>query len=151
MLCRSESFLVRFYLSLNPKTPCCVLGINPHCGDGGVIGDEDSEIREAIKSANKKIGKEIFFGPIPSDSAFSPKSRERFKFFVAMYHDQGLAPLKTLYFKESINTTLNLPIIRTSVDHGVAFDVAYKNMNPDNTSYINAVKYAIKIAKSAKK
>jgi len=60
---------------------------------------------------------------------------------VAMYHDQGLAPLKALYFEESINVSLNLPILRTSVDHGTAFDIAYKKMNPSPISYLNAIKY----------
>ena len=60
-----------------------------------------------------------------------------------MYHDQGLAPLKALYFDEGINVSLNLPILRTSVDHGTAFDVAYKNIELNNLSYINAIKYIV--------
>jgi 4-hydroxythreonine-4-phosphate dehydrogenase len=64
-----------------------------------------------------------------------------------MYHDQGLAPLKALYFDESINVSLNLPIIRTSVDHGTAFDIAYKNKKPNTKSYINAIKEAIVLSK----
>ena len=67
-----------------------------------------------------------------------------------MYHDQGLIPVKTLYFDESINVSLNLPIVRTSVDHGTAYDIAYKNKNPSNKSYINAVKEAIKLAQKRK-
>nr|MBP7770282.1 4-hydroxythreonine-4-phosphate dehydrogenase PdxA [Aliarcobacter sp.] len=67
-----------------------------------------------------------------------------------MYHDQGLAPLKALYFEESINVSLNLPIIRTSVDHGTAFDIAYKNINLNTKSYINAIKEAINLALSNK-
>ena len=73
------------------------------------------------------------------DCAFIGK---HLKYYVAMYHDQGLIPLKTLYFKESINLTLNLPIIRTSVDHGTAFDIAYQN-KANSKSYMNAIKEAI--------
>jgi 4-hydroxythreonine-4-phosphate dehydrogenase len=64
-----------------------------------------------------------------------------------MYHDQGLIPLKALYFEESINVSLNLPIIRTSVDHGTAFDIAYKKKQPSTTSYINAIKAAVDTSK----
>jgi 4-hydroxythreonine-4-phosphate dehydrogenase len=67
-----------------------------------------------------------------------------------MYHDQGLIPLKTLYFDESINVSLNDKIIRTSVDHGTAYDIAYKGKNPSNVSYINAIKEAIKLANTNK-
>ncbi|MDR1554845.1 MAG: 4-hydroxythreonine-4-phosphate dehydrogenase PdxA, partial [Campylobacteraceae bacterium] len=91
------------------------------------------------------LDKNIFFGPLVPDSAFTPKSLERCNHFVCMYHDQGLIPLKALYFEESINVTLGLPLIRTSVDHGTAFDIAYKNKNPSLKSYINAVKEAVKL------
>ncbi len=84
------------------------------------------------------------------DTVFSPLSRKNFKYFVAMYHDQGLAPLKALYFEESINVSLNLPIIRTSVDHGTAFNIAYKNENVNTQSYINAIKEAINLIQNKK-
>ena len=97
------------------------------------------------------LGREVFFGAYPPDSAFSPLNRTRFRYFVSMYHDVGLAPLKALYFEESINVSLNLPILRTSVDHGVAFDKAYKNEGNINLqSYLNAVKYALKANTSHK-
>jgi len=93
---------------------------------------------------NKELDKEIFKGPLVPDTAFSPMSRKNYKYFVAMYHDQGLAPLKALYFDQSINVSLNLPIIRTSVDHGTAFDIAYKkNRQLNIKSYVNAVKEAV--------
>ncbi|MGE4418983.1 MAG: 4-hydroxythreonine-4-phosphate dehydrogenase [Sulfurimonas sp.] len=137
----------QFFLDLHksiPKENIAVLGLNPHAGDNGVLGDEETRITKAIKSANKKIGFERFIGPLVPDTAFTPHSREKFKYFVAMYHDQGLSPLKALYFDESINVSLNLPIVRTSVDHGTAFDIAY--MGKANTlSYINAIKSAIKL------
>ncbi|MCI5969495.1 4-hydroxythreonine-4-phosphate dehydrogenase [Helicobacter sp.] len=139
--------LKEFLLNLAPhilKTPCGVLGLNPHAGDFGVLGDEDVVIKEAIKLANASLGKEVFIGPLVPDTAFIGK---HLRYYVAMYHDQGLIPLKTLYFKESINITLNLPIIRTSVDHGTAFDIAYKN-KAESKSYVNAIKEAILRVKS---
>ena len=138
-----SQFLLDFYKSVNAKK-IGVLGLNPHASDNGVLGNEEVEIFKAIKSANKKLKKDIFKGPMVPDTAFSPMSRKSYKYFVAMYHDQGLAPLKALYFDQSINVSLNLPIIRTSVDHGTAFDIAYKKERRLNTkSYLNAIKEAI--------
>ncbi len=140
--------LKQFFLDLHasiPKESIAVLGLNPHAGDNGVLGDEELRITKAIKSANKKIGFEQFIGPVVPDTAFTPHFREKYRYFAAMYHDQGLAPLKALYFDESINVSLNLPIIRTSVDHGTAFDIAYKG-KANTLSYINAIKSAINFA-----
>lgn len=137
--------LKQFFLNLHeaiPKESVAVLGLNPHAGDNGVLGNEELRITKAINSANKKIGFEQFVGPLVPDTAFTPHVREKFRYFVAMYHDQGLAPLKALYFNESINVSLNLPIVRTSVDHGTAFDIAYKG-RANTLSYINAIKSAI--------
>ena len=137
--------LKQFFLDLHDsiKEPkIAVLGLNPHAGDNGVLGHEELIITKAIKSANKKIGFEQFVGPIVPDVAFSPHFRKNFNYYVAMYHDQGLAPLKALHFDESVNISLNLPIIRTSVDHGTAFDIAYKG-EAKTLSYLNAVKSAI--------
>ncbi len=136
-----KEFLLTLHKSI-PKVPIAVLGINPHSGDNGVLGDEDIQVKKAIKSANKTLGFEQFIGPIVPDVAFTPHFREKFNYFVAMYHDQGLAPLKALYFDESINISLNLPIIRTSVDHGTAFDIAYKN-RAKTLSYRNAIETAL--------
>jgi 4-hydroxythreonine-4-phosphate dehydrogenase len=137
-----ETFLSDLHKSIGDKK-VAVLGLNPHAGDNGVLGNEEREIEKAINNINKNIGKEIFFGAIVPDIAFTPHFRSNFNYYVAMYHDQGLAPLKALYFDESINISLNLPIIRTSVDHGTAFDIAYKN-EAKTLSYINAIKGAIK-------
>ena len=120
-----------------------VLGLNPHAGDDGVIGDEDKEIEKAVKKANKTLGQIVFQGPMVPDTVFSPINRQKYRYFVCMYHDQGLIPLKALYFDESINITLNNSIIRTSVDHGTAFDKAYKSQDLSLLSYINAVKKAV--------
>ena len=144
------NFLISLYNSIQPKE-IAVLGLNPHAGDGGVLGDEERIIQEAIDEANRTLNKEIFIGPLVPDTAFTPAMRERFNYFVAMYHDQGLIPVKTLYFDESINVTLNLPIIRTSVDHGTAYDIAYKNKNPSTQSYINAVKEAVRLSSLKRK
>ncbi|WP_300449656.1 4-hydroxythreonine-4-phosphate dehydrogenase [uncultured Helicobacter sp.] len=139
-----KQFLLRFARAVKLSETCCVLGLNPHCGDEGVMGNEDSLITLAVQEANAELGKEIFFGAYPADSAFSPLNRARFRYFVSMYHDVGLAPLKALYFEESINVSLNLPILRTSVDHGVAYDKAYKQDSKVSLqSYLNAVKYAL--------
>ncbi|MDR2635513.1 MAG: 4-hydroxythreonine-4-phosphate dehydrogenase [Campylobacteraceae bacterium] len=138
-------FLLQTYESLKVKN-IGVLGFNPHAGDGGVLGDEEIKITKAIARANDELDKNVFFGPLVPDAAFTPKSLERCAHFVCMYHDQGLIPLKALYFEESINVTLNLPLIRTSVDHGTAFDIAYKDKNPSLKSYINAVKEAVRLS-----
>lgn len=135
----------RFLLDLSKNIPhqkMAVLALNPHAGDNGVLGDEEKEIEKAIKNANEALEEELFFGAIVPDVAFTPNFRKNFRYFVAMYHDQGLAPLKALYFDQSVNISLNLPIIRTSVDHGTAFDIAYKN-KANTLSYINAIKSAI--------
>jgi len=136
-------FFQAFYKSIG-KQKVAVLGLNPHAGDNGVLGDEEREIEAAIKEVNKQIGEEIFRGAIVPDVAFTPHFRKNYRYFIAMYHDQGLAPLKALYFDESVNISLNLPIVRTSVDHGTAFDIAYKNQ-AKNLSYINAIKSAIQL------
>ena len=136
------TFLIDFYKNVNNDN-IAVLGLNPHASDNGVLGDEEVEIFKAIKKANKALDKNVFKGPLVPDTAFSPVSRKNYKYFVAMYHDQGLAPLKALYFDQSINVSLNLPIIRTSVDHGTAFNIAYKNEKINTKSYVNAIKEAI--------
>lgn len=146
---RLKKFLLTIQNSLHVEK-IAVLGLNPHAGDGGVIGDEDSKIEKAIQKANKILKKEIFVGPLVPDTAFTQDKRKKFNYFVCMYHDQGLIPLKALYFDESINVSLNAGIIRTSVDHGTAFDIAYKNKNPSLLSYINAVKEAINLSLSLK-
>ncbi len=143
--------LTRFLLDLYRSTgfdEIAVLGLNPHAGDNGVIGDEEREITAAIAAANRIVADEIrcngrpFFGPVVPDTAFTPQFRRKHRHIAAMYHDQGLAPLKALYFDKSVNISLNLPIIRTSVDHGTAFDIAYRG-GAKTESYLEAVKTAV--------
>jgi len=96
-----------------------VLGVNPHAGDGGVIGKiEESVINPVVRSIR------YCDGAISPDTAFSEKNRKKYDGYVAMYHDQGLIPFKMLHFSDGVNVSLGLPFIRTSVDHGTAFDIA---------------------------
>jgi len=143
-------FLIDFYKTAKPNTQVGVLGLNPHAGDDGVLGDEERIIQKSIDNANISLRKaqravsepvEAFSSPLVPDVAFTPRVRANYTHYVAMYHDQGLAPLKALYFDEGINVSLNLPILRTSVDHGTAFDVAYKGLELSSLSYLNAIKY----------
>ncbi len=140
-------FLVDFYRTAKPTSTVAVLGLNPHAGDDGVLGDEENIIKRAIHNANGEIRRgedtPTYEGPLVPDIAFTPHIRSRYTHYVAMYHDQGLAPLKALHFDEGINVSLNLPILRTSVDHGTAFDIAYKGGEVHALSYLNAVKYVV--------
>ena len=119
-----------------------VLGLNPHAGEHGLFGgEEEAVILPAIEAARAK-GFDVE-GPIPPDTAFLPAKRRATDLFVCMYHDQGHIPLKALCFDEAVNTTLGLPIIRTSVDHGTALDIAgLGQANPG--SLFEAVKLALK-------
>ncbi len=147
-------FLLDFYRTAKPKSTVAVLGLNPHAGDDGVLGDEERIIQKAIDVVNHTLRQaqgtrvaepvEAYSNPLVPDVAFTPNVRKHYKHFIAMYHDQGLAPLKALYFDEGINVSLNLPILRTSVDHGTAFDIAYKGVVLNSLSYINAIKYIVK-------
>lgn len=128
------------------KPKIAVLGLNPHSGDGGVIGKEEIEIiSPAIKEASDNGI--LAFGPFPADSFFQPNKYKNFDAVLAMYHDQGLAPFKTLAYEEGVNYTAGLPFIRTSPDHGVAYDIAGKNI-ADEQSFMEAIFTAIKIFKN---
>ncbi len=120
-----------------------VLGLNPHAGDGGVIGKEEIEV---IAPAIKELSDNgvLAFGPFPADSFFQPGKYKNFDAVLAMYHDQGLAPFKTLAYEEGVNYTAGLPFIRTSPDHGTAYDIAGKNV-ADAQSFTEAIFTAIKI------
>jgi len=119
-----------------------VLGLNPHAGEHGLFGkEEETVIAPAIEAARAK-GFEVE-GPIPPDTAFLPTKRRATDLFVCMYHDQGHIPLKALCFDEAVNITLGLPIVRTSVDHGTALDIAGQGKANPNSLY-EAVKLALK-------
>lgn len=122
-----------------------VCGLNPHAGERGLFGDREEErfIIPAIEAARAR-GMEIE-GPLPPDTAFLPTRRQRTDAFVCMYHDQGHIPLKALSFETAVNTTLGLPIVRTSVDHGTAFDIAWDGFIADPTSMMQAIKLAAKL------
>lgn len=122
-----------------------VLGLNPHAGDGGAIGNEEIEIIEPTIRELLDNGI-LAFGPYPADSFFQPNKYRNYDAVLAMYHDQGLAPFKTLAYEEGVNFTAGLPYIRTSPDHGVAYDIAGKNI-ADEQSFSEAIFMAIKIFK----
>jgi 4-hydroxythreonine-4-phosphate dehydrogenase len=119
------------------KPRIAVLGLNPHAGDEGLIGNEEENIiKPAIREA--KNNNLLVVGPYSADAFFSRRSFERFDAVLAMYHDQGLIPFKTLASGEGFNYTAGLPAVRTSPDHGVAFDIAGKN-KADNSSFLTAL------------
>jgi len=119
-----------------------VLGLNPHAGEHGLFGgEEETVILPAIETARAK-GFDVE-GPIPPDTAFIPAKRRATDLFVCMYHDQGHIPLKALCFDEAVNTTLGLPIVRTSVDHGTALDIAGLGQASPGSLFA-AVKLALK-------
>src|SRR5262249_49228723 len=127
------------------KPRLLVCGLNPHAGEHGLFGDCEEEriIVPAIAAARAK-GIDID-GPLPPDTAFLPKYRKAADAYVCMYHDQGLIPLKALAFEDAVNVTLGLPIVRTSVDHGTAFDIAWQGV-ADPSSLFQAVKLAARLA-----
>ncbi len=127
--------LVQDFAISKPKI--AILGLNPHCGDNGVIGTEDDEI---IKPTIAKIQDEgkLVYGPFAADSFFGSENYKNFDAILAMYHDQGLAPFKTLSFGEGVNFTAGLDKVRTSPDHGTAYDLAGKGV-----ANINSFKEAI--------
>jgi 4-phospho-D-threonate 3-dehydrogenase / 4-phospho-D-erythronate 3-dehydrogenase len=128
------------------KPKIAVLGLNPHCGDNGVIGKEDDEM---IRPTIKKLFEEgtFVFGPYAADSFFGNKSHENFDAIIACYHDQGLVPFKTLSFGKGVNYTAGLQKVRTSPDHGTAFEIAGKD-KADHNSFKEAVYLALDVYKS---
>ncbi len=144
-----SNFLITLYHEIKEEK-IGVLGLNPHAGDHGLLGNEEEIIEAAIQIANDTLLEKVFIGPLVPDTAFTPRMREHIRYYVCMYHDQGLIPVKTLYFDEGVNVSLNLPVIRTSPDHGTAFDIAYKRKNPSTLSYINAVHEAVRLIQKRK-
>jgi len=130
------------------KPKIAVLGINPHNGDNGVIGDEDDTILRPALDNIRNNGKTIF-GPYAADSFFGSGNYKNFDVVIAAYHDQGLIPFKTLAFGSGVNFTAGLNKVRTSPDHGTAYDIAGKNI-ANFESFREAVYSAIKIYKTRK-
>ncbi len=121
-----------------------VLGFNPHAGEGGLFGDEDRTLVAPAVVALRAAGIDVT-GPLPPDTAFTPAARQRFDGWVCQYHDQGLIPFKALAFDEGVNVTLGLPIVRTSVDHGTAFDIAWQGV-AEHRSLVAAIRLAARLS-----
>jgi 4-phospho-D-threonate 3-dehydrogenase / 4-phospho-D-erythronate 3-dehydrogenase len=144
-----ERTIARGHLALeragiqNPKIAVC--GINPHAGENGLFGygEEETKIAPAIAACRKKGWK--VEGPLPADTLFFRAQRGDFDMVVAMYHDQGHGPVKALGLESGVNITIGLPVIRTSVDHGTAFDIAGTG-KADERSMLEALRLAIELA-----
>lgn len=110
-----------------PQPRLAVAGLNPHAGEGGMFGDEEQRVIGPAVEAGRKAGWQVA-GPFPPDTVFNKAVAGQFDAVVCMYHDQGLIPFKLLHFSDGVNVTLGLPIVRTSVDHGTAYDIAGKGL-----------------------
>jgi 4-hydroxythreonine-4-phosphate dehydrogenase len=133
--------LQRFYRLKKPVIALC--GLNPHAGEGGKMGKEEVEqMMPAIESARKE-GIDVR-GPLPADTVFTKGVENRFDLIIAMYHDQGLGPIKALYFNRLVNVTVGLPIIRTSPAHGTAYNIAGQN-KADPSSMTEAIRVAVEL------
>ena len=126
-----------------------IAGLNPHAGESGILGDEEKRIIEpAVKRL--RVGGATVLGPLPADTMFHPEARARYDAAICMYHDQALVPLKALAFWTGVNVTLGLPIVRTSPDHGTAFDIAGTG-KADARSMVAAIELAAEIADARKR
>jgi 4-hydroxythreonine-4-phosphate dehydrogenase len=130
------------------KPRIAVLGLNPHAGDGGVIGGEETQIIEPVVEDFRKKG-QLVFGAFSPDAFFGRQSYKKYDAVLGMYHDQVLIPFKMLNMENGVNFTAGLPFVRTSPDHGTAFDIAGKNI-ADETSFRQAIFLALDIIKSRK-
>lgn len=126
------------------KPRIAVAGLNPHAGEGGLLGAEDDNVIRPVLTRLASEGMNLR-GPLPADTMFHPPARARYDAAVCMYHDQALIPVKTLGFSVGVNVTLGLPFVRTSPDHGTAFDIAGTGQ-ADPDSLIEALKLAASIA-----
>lgn len=137
-----ESSLKKDFGITKPKI--AILGLNPHAGDNGLIGEEDEKVLKPLINDLKNQGK-IVYGPLPADGFFA-SGYMKFDGILAMYHDQGLAPFKTIAFDSGVNFTAGLPVVRTSPDHGTAYAIAGKNQ-ADERSMRQAIYTAVDIFK----
>jgi 4-hydroxythreonine-4-phosphate dehydrogenase len=124
-----------------------VVGLNPHAGEDGLLGREEIEVLAPAAARARAAGLDVS-GPFPADTLFVRAHRGEFDLVIAMYHDQGLVPVKLAAFGRAVNVTLGLPIIRTSVDHGTAFDIARKGL-ADPGSLVEAILLAARLASGA--
>jgi len=137
-----DDWLRRYWNIETPRIAVC--GLNPHAGEEGRFGDEETRIIEPAMVMAGEVGIHVE-GPFPADTLFVKAAQGQFDGVVAMYHDQGLIPIKLLHFDSSVNVTLGLPVIRTSVDHGTAFDISGRNLaNPGSMAH--AIDLAVKLA-----
>jgi 4-hydroxythreonine-4-phosphate dehydrogenase len=127
-----------------PRPRIAVAGLNPHAGEHGVIGSEDDAVLRPAVEAARGRGLDVS-GPLPADTVFGRAARGDVDVVIACYHDQGLIPVKLLAFGRAVNVTLGLPIIRTSVDHGTAFDIAGRGV-ADHSSLVEAIGLAARLA-----
>ncbi|MBC8154059.1 MAG: 4-hydroxythreonine-4-phosphate dehydrogenase PdxA, partial [Bacteroidetes bacterium] len=127
------------------KPRIAVLGLNPHAGEEGLLGNEEQEIvKPLIKQLQDKGN--LVYGPFPADGFFGTRAYLKFDAVLAMYHDQGLIPFKAIAFEDGVNFTAAMPVVRTSPDHGTAYDIAGKNL-ADETSMLQAIYTACDIAR----
>jgi 4-hydroxythreonine-4-phosphate dehydrogenase len=127
------------------KPKIAVLGLNPHAGDSGLLGQEEDQIIRPVIADQKNKGR-LVYGPFPADGFFATGNYTKYDGVLAMYHDQGLVPFKTIAFGDGVNFTAGLPIIRTSPDHGTAYAIAGKNQ-ADEGSLREAIYQAVEIFK----
>lgn len=130
------------------KPKLAILGLNPHAGDNGLLGEEEINIISPAIQYLKEKGN-LAFGPFPADGFFGSSNYQKYDGILAMYHDQGLTPFKALTFDEGVNYTAGLPIVRTSPDHGVGYDISGKNLASEK-SLRNAIYTACDIFKTRK-
>ena len=123
-----------------------VSGLNPHAGEEGLMGDEEQRVITPVVQECRRLGIDVS-GPISGDTVFLRAAEGEFDAVIACYHDQGLIPVKLLSFGKAVNVTLGLPIVRTSVDHGTAFDIAFKNIAKAR-NMVAAIVYALKMIKN---
>jgi 4-hydroxythreonine-4-phosphate dehydrogenase len=129
-----------------PRARLAVAGLNPHAGEGGLIGREDLEVIAPVVETLRGRGIDVA-GPFPADTIFVRAAGGEFDAVIACYHDQGLIPIKLLAFRAAVNVTLGLPIVRTSVDHGTAFDIAGRGL-ADPASLVAAVRLACRLVQA---
>ncbi|MEO1492101.1 MAG: 4-hydroxythreonine-4-phosphate dehydrogenase PdxA [Pseudomonadota bacterium] len=138
----THAALIRDFGIAAPRLACA--GLNPHAGEGGAMGREDIEVIAPVLETLRAEGIAIA-GPLPADTMFHPDARARYDVALTMYHDQGLVPIKTLDFARGVNVTLGLPFVRTSPDHGTAYDIAGTG-RADPSSLIEAIRLAGEMA-----